>query len=154
MKINHLIYRLILLTLLLMSLTLSGLSLFFIYKYQPSDLVFLTVVFVIISIFILFELVLTIINIKKPLSLAKIAITMRNQINYIPLIAVGIGLFLSLVFLIIGIVFYFVKNVVDVRSSSLVLVTIGFYLFINCAFYIGFILSYRKKVDTKSNFKK
>ena len=154
MKINHLIYRLILLTLLLMSLTLSGLSLFFIYKYQPSDLVFLTVVFVIISIFILFELVLTLINIKKPLSLAKIAITMRNKINYIPLIAVGIGLFLSLVFLIIGIVFYFVKNVVDVRSSSLVLVTIGFYLFINCAFYVGFILSYRKKVDTKSNFKK
>ena len=154
MKNNHLIYRLILLTLLLTSLTLSGLSLFFIYKYQPSDLVFLTVVFVIIFIFILFELVLTIINIKKPLSLAKIAITMRNKINYIPLIAVGIGLFLSLVFLIIGIVFYFVKNVVDVRSSSLVLVTIGFYLFINCAFYIGFILSYRKKVDTKSNFKK
>ena len=154
MKNNHLIYRLILLILLLISLTLSGLSLFFIYKYQPSDLVFLTVVFIIVTIFILFEFVLTLINIKKPLSLTKIAITMRNKINYIPLIAVGIGLFLSLVCLVIGIIFYFVKNVVDVRSSSLVLVTIGFYLFVNCAFYIGFILSYRKKVDIKSNFKK
>ncbi len=144
MKENHLRYRLVLLGALAGSIAIDAFSLAYAFINKPSDMVLVSVVLIVLSLFTLFEIAVTLINIKKPLALKNIAITMRDKINYIPLIAVGIGTFLATVFLIVGIVFFCIKPTVAIRSSSLVLFSVGFYLVVNCIFYIMFVLSYRR----------
>ena len=138
-------FRLVLVGLLLMSFAISSLAIITLVKYTPEDYIFSLVVVVITILFGLFELVMTLIHIKRPLAILKIGVTDRHQINPIPLIAVGIGLLIALGFTTFGTVMYFVKTELVIKCNALVILSIGFFLLINCVFYLIVILLAKKK---------
>ena len=138
-------FRLVLVGLLLMSFAISSLAIVTLVKYTPEDYIFSLVVVVITIMFGLFELVMTLIHIKRPLAILKIGVTDRCQVNPIPLIAVGIGLLIALGFTTFGTVMYFVKTELVIKCNALVILSIGFFLLINCVFYLIVILLAKKK---------
>lgn len=141
----NLTFRLVLIGLLLLSFAVSSLAIITLVKHTPEDYIFSLVVVIITITFGLFELVMTLIHIKRPLAILKIGVTERRQINPIPLIAVGIGVVIALGFSIFGTVMYFVKSELVIKCNALVILSIGFFLLINCVFYITVILLAKRK---------
>ena len=141
---KNIIWRITLLFLLLISLGLNGFSIAYISIRQPDDFVFSNIALIVLSLFALFEFVLTLINFEKEPSLSKISRTERGYFNYIPLIAVGIGTIIAIGLLVGGLTIFFSKKAVGVRCNSLILIAIGTFLFINCFVYYFYILLNRK----------
>ena len=141
----NLTFRLVLIGLLLLSFAVSSLAISQLVIHTPEDYIFSLVVVIITITFGLFELVMTLIHIKRPLAILKIGVTERRQINPIPLIAVGIGVVIALGFSVFGTVMYFVKSELVIKCNALVILSIGFFLLINCVFYITVILLAKRK---------
>ena len=141
----NLTFRLVLIGLLLLSFGVSSLAILTLVKHTPEDYIFSLVVVIITITFGLFELVMTLIHIKKPLAILKIGLTEGRQINPIPLIAIGIGLLIAVGFSIFGVVTYFVKSELVIKCNALVILSIGFFLLINCVFYLIVILLAKRK---------
>ena len=142
---KNIIWRITLLFLLLVSLGLNGFAIYLLSTKQPDDFVFSNIAVIVLSIFALFEFILTIINFKKDPSLKKITHTERGYFNYIPLIAVAIGTIIAMGLLIGGLTIFFTRDAIGVRCNSLILIAIGFYLFINCFVYFLYILMNKEK---------
>ena len=141
----NLTFRLVLVGLLLLSYGVSSLAIVTIVKSRPEDWVFSLVVVVIAIVFGLFEFVVNLLHIKRPLSIIKIGITERGQINPIPMIAILASLLLALGVTTFGIVMYFVKNEIVIKCNALVITSIGFFLLINCVFYLIVVPLAKKK---------
>ena len=139
-KKQYLVFRLVLVGLLLLSLLLPVLTILALVEFRPDDFVFSLNVVIITIVFVLFEMVMTLINIKKPLAIYRIGFTERGFINPIPLIAVIMGLIVAVSLSLLGIILFFVKSEPVIKCNSLVILSIGLYLFENCIFYLAFIL--------------
>ena len=139
-KKQYLVFRLVLVGLLLLSLLLPVLTILALVEFRPDDFVFSLIVVIITIVFVLFEMVMTLINIKKPLAIYRIGFTERGFINPIPLIAVIMGLIVAVSLSLLGIILFFVKSEPVIKCNSLVILSIGLYLFENCIFYLAFIL--------------
>lgn len=141
----NLTFRLVLIGLLLLSYSVSSLAIFSIVKNRPDDWIFSLVVVAVAALFGLFELTMNLFHIKRPLSILKIGITERGQINPIPMIAIVASLFLAIGVTTFGVVMYFVKNELVIKCNALVITSIGFYLLINCVFYLIVVPLAKKK---------
>ena len=144
---QHLTFKLVLLGLLFVSLGVPVLTMLALFAYLPEDYVLSLIVVIITTLFILFEMIMTLINIKKPLAIYRIAMTEKGLLNPIPLIAVIIGLLIGLSLSILGVVLFFIRSEPVIKCNSLVILTIGLYLLINCVFYIIFVLFLRKRIN-------
>ena len=144
---QYLTFRLVLLGLILLTLAVSSLTILAIATFLPEDYIFSLIVVVIAMLFAVFELIMTIKNIKKPLSIYKIGFTYRGLLNPIPLIAVAMGAVIGLSLSLLGIILFFIREEAVIKCNSLVVLSIGFYLLVNCIFYIIFILFARKRVN-------
>lgn len=141
---QYLAFRLVLLGLLLISLGIPVLTILALVAYRPDDFIFSIIVVAILVVFILFEIIMTIINVKKPLSIYRIGFTKRGLFNPIPLIAVVLGAIIGLALSLLGSILFFVKSEPVIKCNSLVILSIGLYLLVNCIFYIIFVLFVRK----------
>lgn len=141
---KNIIYRIILVALLLVSFFLNGFTVGLLTKFQPDDYIFSCVVIAVFTLFGTFELALTLINFKKEPALKKIAYTERGYFNFIPFIAVSLGMLIALGLSITGTCLFFIRTEMTVKSNSLVLLAVGFYLFINCLVYYLYVLLNKK----------
>ena len=141
----NLAFRLVLIGLLLLFYGMSAFSIFTIMSNTPEDYIFSLVVISVALLFATFELVMNLLHIKRSLSILKIGITERGQINPIPMIAIVASLVLALGVTTFGLVMYFVKNELVIKCNALVITSIGFFLLINCVFYLIVILLAKKK---------
>ena len=139
------IFRITLSVLILAVFFLNGFTMGMLIKLQPSDFVFSCVVIAVLSLFAAFELTLTLFNFKKEPALSKITYTERGYFNYIPFIAVSLGMLIALALSIAGICLYFLRSELAVKCNSLVLLAVGFYLLINCSVYYLYVLMNKKK---------
>lgn len=143
----NLAFRLVLIGLLLMFYGVSAYAIFTIMSNTPEDYIFSLVVISVALLFATFELVMNLLHIKRSLSILKIGITERGQINPIPMIAIVASLVLALGVTTFGLVMYFVKNELVIKCNALVITSIGFFLLINCVFYLIVILLAKKKLS-------
>ena len=143
----NLAFRLVLIGLLLMFYGVSAYAIFTIMSNTPEDYIFSLVVISVALLFATFELVMNLLHIKRSLSILKIGITGRGQINPIPMIAIVASLVLALGVTTFGLVMYFVKNELVIKCNALVITSIGFFLLINCVFYLIVILLAKKKLS-------
>ena len=144
---QNLLFRLVLVGLVLLSIVISVLSLLALVAYKPEDFVFSLVVVVIAIVFELFEIIMTLVNIKKVLSLLKIGFTDRGYVNPIPMIAILIGLVIGLAMSVSGLVIFFVRPEAIIKCNALVILSIGIYLLLNCVFYVIFVLVSKKHIN-------
>ena len=127
------------------SLGISAFCLSFILTHKYEDFVFSIIVLVITILFAIFELFMTLYNYKKPLSLFRFAFTDNGFINPIGVLTVimisliGLGLFLT------GVIMFSIKDDISIKCNSLVILSLGSYILINCAYYVFFILFNKKK---------
>ena len=143
----NLAFRLVLIGLLLLFYGISAYAIFTIMSNTPEDYIFSLVVISVALLFATFELVMNLLHIKRSLSILKIGITERGQINPIPMIAIVASLLLALGVTTFGLVMYFVKNELVIKCNALVITSIGFFLLINCVFYLIVILLAKKKLS-------
>ena len=146
---KNFIYRFTLSMLILISLGLNALTMAKAIIHKPNEYVFSCVVLVILSIFALFELVMTLVNCKKEPSLSKITRTQRGYFNPIPLIAVTLGVIISLGLMIPGFCLYFLREELVIKCNALVIFDVGFFLFINCFIYYLYVLMHKKSLIGK-----
>lgn len=140
-------FRIVLLGLLLMTLGVPVLTILVLMAYKPEDFVFSLIVVIITCLFIIFQMIMSLINIKKPLAIYRIGFTDRGLLNPIPLIAVIMGLIIGLGLSLLGIILFFIKVEPIIKCNSLVILSIGLYLLVNCVFYIIFVLVFKNKVN-------
>ena len=143
----NLAFRLVLIGLLLLFYGMSAFSIFTIMSNTPEDYIFSLVVISVALLFATFELVMNLLHIKRSLSILKIGITERGQINPIPMIAIIASLVLAFGVTTFGLVMYFVKNELVIKCNALVITSIGLFLLINCVFYLIVILLAKKKLS-------
>lgn len=144
-------FKIVLLGLLLLTLGILALTILALVAYKPEDFVFSLIVVIITCVFIIFQMIMVIINVKKPLAIYRIGFTDRGLVNPIPLIAVVMGLIIGLSLSLLGIILFFIKVDPIIKCNSLVILSIGFYLLINCVFYIIFILFCKKRIINTQN---
>ena len=142
---KNIIFRITLIVLLLVSFFLNGFAVGMLVRFQPDDYIFSIIVIAVLSLFGAFELSMTLVNFKKEPSLKKISYTERGYFNYIPFIAVSLGMLIALGLSITGICLYFIREEIVVKSNSLVLLAVGFFLLINCLVYYLYVLMNKKK---------
>lgn len=145
------VFKIVLLGLFFLSLGIPVLTILALFAYTPEDYVFSLVVVILTILFIAFQMIMVIINIKKPLAIYRIGFTDRGLVNPIPLIAVVMGLIIGLSLSLLGIILFFIKVDPVIKCNSLVILSIGFYLLINCVFYIIFILFCKKRIINTQN---
>ena len=127
------------------SLGISAFCLSFISTHKYEDFVFSIIALVITILFAVFELFMTLYNYKKPLSLFRFAFTDNGFINPIGVLTmimislIGLGLFLT------GVIMFSIKDDISIRCNSLVILSLGSYVLINCIYYVFFILLNKKK---------
>ena len=146
-KKQNLLFRLVLCGLVLLCVGISTLAILALVAYKPEDFIFSLVVVVIAIVFELFEIIMTLVNIKKVLSLLKIGFTDRGYVNPIPMIAILIGLVIGFAMTVTGIVLFFVRPEPIIKCNSLVILSIGIYLLLNCVFYVIFVLVSKKHIN-------
>ena len=140
-------FRIVLLGLLLLTLGVPVLTILALMAYKPEDFVFSLIVVIITCLFVIFQMIMSLINIKKPLAIYRIGFTDRGFVNPIPLIAVIMGLIIGLGLSLLGIILFFIKAEPIIKCNSLVILSIGLYLLVNCVFYIIFVLVFKNKVN-------
>ena len=141
----NLTFRLVLVGFIILSLAVSGLALTALILNTPEDYIFSLIVICISIAFSLFEITLTLIKIKKPLVILKIGLTERNYINPIPMIAVAVSAFLGLGVSIFGLVTLLIKEDIVIKCNAFVVLAIGFFLLLNCIFYLIVVPTAKKK---------
>ena len=144
---TFLVFKITLIGLLFLTLCVPVLTILALFAYTPEDYVFSLVVVILTIMFIVFQMIMVIINIKKPLAIYRLGFTDRGLINPIPLIAVIIGLLLGLTLSLLGSILFFIKAEPVIKCNSLVILSIGLYLLVNCVFYIIFVLALRGKIN-------
>lgn len=139
-----LLFRLILSGLLMVTFGLISYSFAFIFINAVEDKILSIIALVVICIFALFELVVTILKIHHPFGIEKTAFTSRGNINPIPMISMVLIAIIGLGFTIPGLVLFLIKNDAAIKSYSLVILSMGVFILVNCVFYFLYVLSFKK----------
>ena len=146
MKINKnttIKLRIFLISLIALSLGLFSFNISYLFINKVPDIVMSMIALVVLSLFALMEITITLVNFKKPLGVEKIGFTERDNVNPIPLIATGLIAVIGLAFIIPGLIFFFSKDDVTVKSYALVLLSMGTFILLNCIFYLVSFLTFR-----------
>ena len=117
-------------------------------KVLPLIAIFVTIGFSLAEATILF------IGRKKELALNAIAYNENNRVNNLFLVPVIVGTLFSITMITICSVVFFTKEGEPYFTSSLVIISIGLYLFINCLIYYLFLFMFRKRQLTIEDFAK
>ena len=150
----NLLNRLISIFLLTLCLGVIGFSFYKVFTLKPEAIVLDTIALVAVTLFCLFEMVFIIMGKKKDSVLEKIVFEENQRINSFPLIAVIIGTLFGLGLSILGLFLYLTRDDVSAKTNVLIILSISFYLFMNCVMYFIFLLMFRKrKFDIKDLIK-
>ena len=141
----NLSHRLIAMGLLLISLGVSITSLALIILSQTEEIVLMLIAVSITIVFALLETIVIVKGGKKESNLQKIAFNEKENINNIPLIAVGVGTAFGVGLLALGISVYFINPSTMVKASMLVVISIASYLLLNCFIYYIYLLMFKKR---------
>lgn len=147
---RNLRYRLISGSLLLLSTILMVFSLIAIIKGEAENKFLPVLAIGLTTFFALAEGTFIIWGRKKEIIIKSIAFDESNRPNNLFLIAVLIGTLFSVALLIICSIVFFTKEGEPYFTSSLVIICIGLYLFMNCLIYFLYLVMFRKqKFDIK-----
>lgn len=91
---------------------------------------------------------------KKEIIIKSIAYNENNRINNVFLIPVIIGTLFSIALIAVCSVIFFTKEGEPFFTSSLVIISIGLFLFVNCLIYYLYLLMFRKKQLTIKDLSK
>ena len=136
--------RLILLGFLVLTLGVISYSISYLFIYKINDLVMSLIALIVLTLFVLFEGFLTIKNYSRPLGLERNAFTDRGTIHPIPLITMILISVVALGLFVPGLVIFFIKTDLTLKSYCLILVSTGTYILLNCLFYVVLVLSFKK----------
>ena len=140
--LNRIITSLILLT----SIGLSSFSLYNIFTLSPENKTLDLVALFAVIFFCLFEIVVIMRRWKKESYMYKIAFDEKgDHFNTVALIAVIIGTIFGAGISIIGLYLFLTRTDIQTKCNVLIILSIGYYLFINCVCYYIYILTFRKK---------
>lgn len=95
--------------------------------------------------FTLLEMVVILKGWKKDISLYKIAFNDNGHVNNVFAIAVGVATALGLALSITSFTLFIINKAEPFTTSCLVILSIGFFLLINCLIYYIFIIMFRKR---------
>ena len=137
--------RLLLVVTILLSLTLIVFSVSYIFIHNISDRILSLIVLILLSVFALFEIVLTLRKIHSQLAIEKLAFFEYERVNPITSLACFLVAIIGLGFSIPGLVIFISKSDLTVRSYSLVILSIGTYILLHCIYFIIFVLSFKKQ---------
>ena len=140
--LNRIITSLILLT----SLGLSGFSVSQIFINSPENKTLDLVALFAVIFFCVFEIIVIMRRWKKESYMYKIAFDEKgDHFNTVALIAVLIGTVFGLGISVLSLLLYFTKDDLTIKCNVLIILSIGYYLFINCICYFIYLLMFRKK---------
>ena len=140
--LNRIITSLILLT----SIGLSVFSIIEVFKKSPENKALDLVALFAVSFFCLFEIIVIMRRWKKESYIYKIAFDEKgDHFNTVALIAVIIGTIFGVGITAISLYLFLTREDVQTKCNVLVILSIGYYLFINCICYYIYILTFRKK---------
>jgi len=140
--LNRIITSLILLT----SIGLSSFSIVQVFQQMPENKTLDLVALFAVSFFCLFEIVVIMRRWKKESYMYKIAFDEKgDHFNTVALIAVIIGTIFGAGITAISLYLFLTREDVQTKCNVLVILSIGYYLFINCICYYIYILTFRKK---------
>ena len=140
--LNRIITSLILLT----SIGLSSFSIVQVFQQMPENKTLDLVALFAVSFFCLFEIVVIMRRWKKESYMYKIAFDEKgDHFNTVALIAVIIGTVFGAGITAISLYLFLTREDVQTKCNVLVILSIGYYLFINCICYYIYILTFRKK---------
>ena len=140
--LNRIITSLILLT----SLGLSGFSVSQIFINSPENKTLDLVALFAVIFFCVFEIIVIMRRWKKESYMYKIAFDEKgDHFNTVALIAVLIGTIFGLGISILSLLLFFTKDDSTIKCNVLIILSIGYYLFINCICYFIYLLMFRKK---------
>jgi len=140
--LNRIITSLILLT----SIGLSSFSIIQVFQQMPENKTLDLVALFAVSFFCLFEIVVIMRRWKKESYMYKIAFDEKgDHFNTVALIAVIIGTIFGAGITAISLYLFLTREDVQTKCNVLVILSIGYYLFINCICYYIYILTFRKK---------
>ena len=139
---NRIISSLILLT----SIGLSAFAIYNIFVYSPENKTLDLVALFAVVFFCIFEIIVIMKRWKKESYIYKIAFDEKGEhFNTVALVAVIIGTIFGLGISIIALVLLLTREDINVKSNVLVILSIGYFLFINCIDYYIFLIMYRNK---------
>ena len=141
----NLSHRLIAMGLLLISLGVSVTSLALIILSHTEEIVLMLIAVSITIVFALLETIVIVKGGKKESNLQKIAFNEKENINNIPLVAVGVGTAFGVGLLALGISVYIINPSTMVKASMLVVISIASYLLLNCFIYYIYLLMFKKR---------
>ena len=144
-SVNYIKMRVILLCLVAVSLGFSAFTLSILFIKKPEDYIFSLLMIIVLILFTIFQIGLTIYNFKKPMAIEKFAFTSNGAVNPISVMGWGLITFSSLILIILGICFYFLRAEIEIKCNAIVIISLGLYLLVNCIFYLIYILVYRTK---------
>lgn len=130
-----------------LSLAINAYSLCYIFIYRYDDYIFSGIVVILASLFAIFEIVLTIVNYHKKMILFKLGFTDNGFVNPILLLTAGMCTLIGLGLFVTGLVIFLIRDDISIRGNSLVILSIGSYVLINCIYYYFFILFNRKNIN-------
>ena len=140
--LNRIITSLILLT----SLGLSGFSVSQIFINSPENKTLDLVALFAVIFFCVFEIIVIMRRWKKESYMFKIAFDEKgDHFNPVALVAVLIGTIFGLGISILSLFLFFTKEDLNIKCNVLIILSIGYYLFINCICYFIYLLMFRKK---------
>lgn len=137
--------RLLLVVTILLSLSLIVYSITYIFVNNIIDKILSLIALFLISIFAIFEIVLTLRKIHSQLAIEKLAFFEYGRVNPITSLACFLVAIIGLGFSIPGLVIFINKSDLTVRSYSLVILSIGTYILLHCIYFIIFVLSFKKQ---------
>lgn len=147
-------FRLIACGLLIIPLALIVLGLIHVFKTLASGYILTIIAFMLTAAFLLLEFVVMIRGWKKESSLYSIAFNENKKVNNVPLIAVIVGTVFGVGLLALSITVFFTKNEEPIKTSMLVVLSIGSYLLINCFIYFIYTIMFKNRpVDLKKFIK-
>ena len=140
--LNRIITSLILLT----SIGLSAFSIVQVFQQMPENKTLDLVALFAVSFFCVFEIIVIMRRWKKESYMYKIAFDEKgDHFNTVALIAVIIGTIFGVGITAISLYLFLTREDVQTKCNVLVILSIGYYLFINCVCYYIYILTFRKK---------
>ena len=149
---KNVIFRLIAGFLLLVPMVIIVLGLIHLFKTLAEGYIISIVAFMFTAAFLLLELVVILKGWKKDNSLSKIAFNENQNINNVPLVAVIVGTAVGIFLTALSISVYFIRDTEPIKTSMLVVLSIGSYLLINCLIYFIYILIFKKRPLDLRNF--
>ena len=129
------------------SLAFNAYALSYIFIYRYEDYIFSGVVVILASVFAIFEIALTLVNYHKRMILYKLGFSDNGFVNPIMMLTAHMCALIGLGLTVTGVVIFLIKDDISIRGNSLVILSIGIYVLINCVFYYFFILFNKKNLN-------